>query len=160
MSGSDLAELQITHRSEGLLMASFGPICISVWDTQPTPVLFEIQRSQLASSVLANPGRQSFLCVVSNSAPPPEQEIRNASAKMITTHGQKLSACACVIEGSGFRSAITRTVLTGIVLLARTPAPVHFFESVASASLWLEKRAVRGRFTDLPGKLQLARSQK
>jgi hypothetical protein len=121
-------------------------------------VLFEIQRARLATAVLANPGRQLFLCVVSTSAPPPEQALRDASAKMITTHGTKLAACACVIEGSGFKSAITRTVLAGIGLLIRTPSPIHFFESVTTASVWLEKRAARGRFTSLPDELQLTRA--
>jgi len=151
------AELLITYRGDGLTMASFDYVCIAVWDTQPTPMLFEIQRSKLAAAVLSNPGRQMFLCVVSSGAAPPDQELREASAKMITTYGSKLAACACVIEGSGFRSAITRTVLTGITLLIRTPSPVHFFESVASASDWLEKRAVRGKLTQLPDELALAR---
>jgi len=154
------SKLKISHRDPGLLVASFGPVCIAVWDTQPTPVLFEIQRSQLASAVLGNPGRQLFMCVVSGSAPPPEQELRDASSKMITSHGTQLAACACVIEGSGFRSAITRTVLTGIVLLIRTPSPVTFFESVASANGWLGKYARAGALTKLPAELEHARARR
>jgi hypothetical protein len=76
---------------------------------------------------------------------------------MITGHGDKLAGCACVIEGSGFRAATTRTVLTGIVLLIRTTSPVTFFESVRSASIWLQKRADGSNLRGLETSLQLAR---
>jgi len=152
-------ELQIIHHAEGLLVASFGPVLVSAWSTKPVPRLFEIQRAQLAAAVARNPGKQMFLCVVAPNADPPDQAEREASAKMITSQGDKLAACACVIEGSGFRAAITRTVLTGIVLLVRTPSPVTFFESVESASFWLQKRTDGVSLTPLAEKLAAARAR-
>lgn len=151
-------ELQVIHRADGLLVASFGPVLLSAWATKPIPRLFEIQRSQLAAAVARNPGRQLFLCVVAPSADPPDQAERDASAKMITGHGDKLAGCACVIEGSGFRAAITRTVLTGIVLVIRTPSPVNFFETVESAGNWLQKRADGANLKQLAAKVSEARA--
>jgi hypothetical protein len=138
----------ITHQGDGLTMVAFGPVCIAIWNAQPTRTLFEVQRSSLASAVLKAPGEALFLCVVASDARPPEQDIRDASSAMITGHGKSLAGCACVIEGSGFRAAITRTVLSGIVLITRTPSPVVFFDSVASALPWLQKRSTR---VDLQG---------
>lgn len=152
-------ELQIIHNAEGLLVASFGPVLVSAWAAKPIPRLFEIQRMQLAAAVARNPGKQMFMCVVAPNADPPDQTERDASAKMITAHGDKLAACACVIEGSGFRAAITRTVLTGIVLVIRTRSPVTFFESMESASLWLQKRTDGVSLSSLAEKVAAVRAQ-
>ncbi|HYP88402.1 MAG TPA: hypothetical protein VEQ59_09615 [Polyangiaceae bacterium] len=143
--------------ADGLLLASFGPVLVAWWTGKPTPETFERQRSELAARVDANPGRQLFMCVVSSSAPPPEQAEREGSAKMISVHGERLAGCACVIEGQGFRAAITRTVLTGIVVLTRTPAPVAFFENVKSAQAWLQSRAGGTNLSDLPAQLDRLR---
>jgi len=150
--------LRVINDAEGLLLASFGPVLVAWWTSKPTPETFELQRSELEARVQANPGRQLFMCVVSASAPPPEQAERDASSKMITVHGDQLAGCACVIEGQGFRAAITRTVLTGIVLLIRTPSPVVFFENVAEAQIWLQSRATRTNLTDLASELERLRA--
>lgn len=136
--------LHLTQRARGLLLGTCGEVFFAVWSTKPTPELFELQRAGLAAAVQANPGRTFFLCVVSPNADPPEQAERDASSRMISQHGGNLLGTACVVEGSGFRAAITRTVLTGIVLFIRTPSPITFFDSVDAASSWMQRRS-RGR---------------
>jgi hypothetical protein len=131
-------DLDITHVSEGLLMASIGTVCLALWRSKPTPRTFNVQREQLAAAVDQNPGRQLFLCVVEHKSPPPDEDIRQASSDMITAHGSRLAGCACVIEGTGFHAAITHTVLSGIVHGIQSPSPMRFFESTASACNWLQ----------------------
>ena len=63
-----------------------------------------------------------------------------------------------MIEGSGFRAAITRTVLTGITSVLRTPCPFAFVESVQAASDWLGKRSERGSLTGLVEAVARARA--
>lgn len=150
--------LQVTHRGGGLLIGHFGHVCIAVWSTKPTWTLFAQQSAGLANVVQHHPGRALFMCVVSSKADPPEQDVRDASAKMIINHGRQLAGCACVIEGSGFRAAITRTVLTGISLLVRTPAPFGFCDSVNAGYEWLGRYSPRGSLTGLPEELARARA--
>jgi hypothetical protein len=151
-------ELVITHRGGGLLMASFQRVCVAVWDVKPTRQLFEIQKAHLAAAVAREPGRALFLCVVAKSADPPDQELRDASSKMIAGHGKNLTGCACVIEGTGFRAAITRTVLTGIMLVVGGPVPFHFSESVLVGCKWLETRNGHDRLQGLAEKIERART--
>lgn len=151
-------DLRITHDGGGLMMAAYDHVCVAVWETKPTRDLFEIQRAHLAATVAREPGRAAFMCVVSRRADPPDQDVRDASSKMMASHGRKLTGCACVIEGSGFRSAITRTVLSGIVLVIRSPVPYVFCESVIAACRWLETRGTRDRLTDLVDRIDIARA--
>lgn len=151
-------ELTITHQGGGLLMACYEQVCVAVWETKPTLRLFDIQKAHLAATVAREPGRALFMCVVSGRADPPDQEIRDSSSKMIASHGKDLAACACVIEGSGFRAAITRTVLSGITMVIRTPVPFTFVESVEVGCKWFESRSDRGRIAGLAEKIARARA--
>jgi len=151
--------LQITLRSEGLLLGGFGHVCVAVWNSKPTMALFESQRAALAATVMRHPGRALFLCIVSSKADPPDQDVRDGSAKMIISHDRQLAGCACVIEGSGFRAAITRTVLTGITLVMRTPSPFGFSDSVTGGCQWLGQHSPRGSLAGLVEEIARVRAQ-
>jgi hypothetical protein len=152
------SELSLTRVGAGLVMASRGPVCLALWRSKPTPELFQIQSAELASAVAHRPGHQLFLCIVEAKADPPDQPVRSASAQMISGHGRKLAGFACVIEGSGFRSALTRTVLTGITLLVPKPAPNRFFESTSAACAWLASLAPPGKLIGLADQIAAARA--
>jgi hypothetical protein len=152
-------ELEVTHLSPGLLMGKIERVCLAIWKGKPTPELFEVQRASLAAAVAERPGRALFLCVITTNSDPPEENERHASAKMISAHGKDLAACACVIEGTGFRAAVTRTVLSGISLLVRSPAKLRFFESISNACQWLESLVPPGKLRGLTGQVELARSK-
>lgn len=139
-------------------MASFEQVCVAVWETKPTLRLFDIQKAHLAAAVAREPGRALFMCVVSSRADPPDQEIRDSSSKMIASHGKDLAACACVIEGSGFRAAITRTVLSGITMVIRSPVPFNFCESVEVGCKWFEAHSDRRRIAGLAEEIARARA--
>src|SRR5262245_50579823 len=133
----------VVYRGEGLMVGVYDTVSVAVWNSRPTLPLFEIQSRELRAVVARHPGSALFLCIVAEKAEPPSQDIRDASAKMVTGHGKNLAACACVIEGEGFRSAITRTVLSGIAFVVRTPGPSAFFETTSAACEWLAARARR-----------------
>lgn len=150
--------LQVTHNADGLLMGMIGPICLALWQSKPTPERFAIQRAQLHAAVAREPGKLAFMCVVSAQADPPEERERKASADMITSRGAKLRGVACVIEGDGFRAAITRTVLSGIVLVIRSPVPIKLFDSVLHAAPFLARSLNRSSLPELDAEFERART--
>jgi hypothetical protein len=62
---------------------------------------------------------------------------------MVEEHGERLRAVAVVIEGSGFRAAIVRSVASGIVRLARPKSrtPVSYFATIDDGVGWLSESA-------------------
>jgi hypothetical protein len=151
--------LAVTSVHEGLVVGSIGPVGFAIWRSKPTRELFEVQRRELAALVANDPGNVAFLCVVEANAEPPDQEVRDASSSMISAHGKNLRACACVIEGSGFRAAITRTVLAGIALVARNKTPTRFFETVPVAADWLCELVAVGQESTLSAQVEVARKR-
>lgn len=151
--------IEVLHLGSGLLTANIGPVYVAVWRDKPTPSLFDVQREQLAAATARHRGRQLFLCVVEAHVDPPEHAVRDASANMIHELGPALAGCAGVIEGRGVRSALTRTVLTGIAFVSRTVAPFRFFDDAGAACEWLEIRAVRGSLEGLAARVEQLRAQ-
>jgi hypothetical protein len=127
----------VLHSGQGLVMAERRGVAIALWRRKPNRGLFEIQKKCLDDVVAKNVGKAAFLCVVEPTSEPPDDDIRRAAALMVSSHEKDLKCVALVIEGTGFRSAITRTVLSGIVMLIRTPAPIKFFDTPKSACMWI-----------------------
>src|SRR6478735_289253 len=135
-----VSQLEIRHSDPGLHVAVYGSVCIALWLSKPTRQLFEIQRRELEATVKKHPGQATFMCIIEPSADPPDQDVRNSSTEMIMSHGDKLAATCCVIEGSGFRAALTRTVLTSIAFMAKGKTTIRFVEHVQTASDWFGSR--------------------
>jgi hypothetical protein len=152
------ATLRVMHCSDGLLMGMVGRVCLALWQAKPTPERFAIQRAQLHAAIAREPGKLAFLCLVSPLADPPEDAERKASAEMITSQGTKLLGVACVIEGVGFRAAITRTVLAGMVFLIRSPTPIKLFDGVRHASPFLARCLKRSSLLELDAECERARA--
>jgi hypothetical protein len=125
------------HSSDGLVMAERRGVSIAIWRRKPNRELFEVQKKCLDAVVSKNIGKSAFVCVVEPTSEPPDEDLRKAASAMISSHEKNLKCVALVIEGTGFRSAITRTVLSGIVMMIRTPAPIKFFDTPKSACLWV-----------------------
>ena len=62
---------------------------------------------------------------------------------MITSHGSNLREVACMIEGRGFKAAITCSVLSGMQFISRTPADIEFFPTAFDGAFWLDSDAHR-----------------
>ena len=150
--------LRVTHSADGLMMGLIGPVCFSLWQAKPTPERFAIQRRHLHAAIAREPGQLVFMCVVSPHADAPDEAERKASADMITSQGTKLLGVACVIEGIGFRAAITRTVLMGVLHLIRSPAPIKLFEGVRQSSPFLARCLKRASLTGLDVEFERART--
>jgi hypothetical protein len=138
------------HREDGLVAAEIGSICVAMWRENSTLPRVERQRAALNEVVGKYPGEAGFLCVVESSSAAPDDEARKASSRMIEEHGSRLRAVAVVIEGSGFRASIVRSVASGIVLLARSKSktPVSYFANVAEGVNWLSNVVTLGNQDD------------
>jgi hypothetical protein len=76
--------------------------------------------------------------------------MRKASIDMINEVGARLVCVACVIEGSGFRAAATRSALSGMALML----PSRIVKTKFSATLgevcpWVEKQCEGATFESI-----------
>lgn len=133
--------VRLLHCDETVVVAETGELCVVIWRGAVTKEPFERQRAGLAEVVKRRPDGAGFICVVERTAKPPEgDELRRASSEMISVHGDRLKCVACVMEGEGFKTAINRGALAGMVLLLRNKkTAVSVFATVTEAAVWMGK---------------------
>lgn len=126
------------HVGDGLAVAEVGRVCVVIWRDAVVRHRFEKQRKGLAEVVSNHPGQAGFLCIIEPSAKPGDDELRRASSEMVASHQDRLKCVACVIEGSGFKAAVGRSVLSGMaLLLGNSSTPRSFFATVDGAVRWM-----------------------
>jgi serine/threonine-protein kinase len=133
--------VKVFHRGQEIVVAAVGHVCLVVWRGAVTWASFEQQRSGLAAVVNRYPHRAGFLIVIEPNVKPPDDELRRESTEMLQSHGNRLSCVGCVVEGEGFKAAITRGVLSGMLLIMRNKkSHISFFPKVHAAAEWMSLR--------------------
>ena len=130
---------RVVSCSDGLGIVEVGSVCLVVWRAAVSASRFQRQRLALDNFVERYSGRAGLICVIEASAPPPEERMRKASTDLLAKYGDRMRGVACVIEASGIRGGITRSVLIGMsMLLSKQTAEVKFMATVAAAAAWME----------------------
>lgn len=132
------AALRALPSEDGIALGALDHLCIALWRGPVTRTRFQAQRAALAAVVEQRRGGVGFLCVIEPTASPPDDELRKASAAMVKEFERSFLAIACVVEGSGFVSAVGRSALSAIALLLgsrRYPLGIH--GTTRAAAAWL-----------------------
>jgi hypothetical protein len=135
------AVFRIVCAADGLGIAEVGSVCVVLWRGEVVRDTFLRQRAALEEISARNRGHAGFIMVVEQGTTPPGEEMRKASIEMISALSDRLSCIACVIEGAGFRAAVTRSVLSGMrLLLPNLKTAVKFMASMTDAAAWVAPR--------------------
>lgn len=131
----------IISAGDGLGIAEVGSVCLVVWQRPVVRETFLRQRAALEELAARHQGRAGFVTVIANDTPPPEDALRKASIEMISNVANHLACVACVIEGTGFRAAATRSVLSGMaMLLPKMPTELKFVANIRAAASFVGER--------------------
>ena len=139
---------RITHRGDGIVAAELGSTCIAFWRKDSTMERFDLQRTALLDTVRRFPKKAAFFCVVEESSGAPGEDVRRATSKMFESLEADLRGVAMIIEGTGFRSALVRSVAAGIVMLMpKRVTPISYFAHIGEGAQWLQQHVELGSST-------------
>ena len=105
-------------------------------------------RREFERFAAAHPSGVTLLTIVETGAALPPSHVRDALAGFMRSCDGKLKLSAVAFEGTGFRAAAVRGVVTSLTLLARQPFPHKVFSTVEEAARWYE--AELGKTTITP----------
>jgi hypothetical protein len=105
------------------------------------------------------PGGLGCLVIIPATASPPPDDVREAIKGVLRRLAPKLRGLCWVVEGTGFKAAIARAVLTGLQILNRTPYSTHVASDMTSALSWVLARVTptTSRINEVPAALQAVR---
>lgn len=153
-----LAQSEIASSSWNLVtkthdyaLASLNEIVAIIWRHETA--IEGIQSSnQLVTEVARNhPKGIALLTVISAVVPMPSSEARTALSELMNKH--RLIRCSAVImEGTGFRAAAVRSVVTGLALLSRQDYPHRICDVEGAIKMYTDVMpGVTGRAWDPDG---------
>jgi hypothetical protein len=150
---------RLLKKGDGIVVAEVGPICVAVWRKDSTRTRFTLQKAGLDAVIGRSPGGGAFFCVVEPTSGPPNEDVRKASSKLFESHGRDLRAIAMIIEGTGFRSAVVRSVASGIVMLMGSRnTPISYFATIEAGAKWLQQYIDVGPIPSFKMKVEQVRS--
>lgn len=130
---------------DGLATVEVGNSCVLIWRAAMNAERFSLQRESMERVAHAYPGETDVLCIIEPGAEPPSPEQRVAMSALLTKLAPKLRCIAYVVEGSGFRAAAVRGVLSGIELMRRNSYTTRYFATVEQATTWMDSALSRKR---------------
>src|SRR5262249_34587794 len=117
-------------------MATWRNFAVVIWRKDTTAEAVGQWRT-LLQKIATTSDAICLLTVVEPDARPPPSEVRDALAGVLGEFGKLIKFSAVAFEGTGFRAAMVRGVVTGLTLLARMPYPHKVFAGVEEAVRWM-----------------------
>ena len=151
LSGA-LAEdgLKVDSFDEGHCIGRYGMVVICVWRMLPTLRKLDAVRRATGEALVEYPGGIGSIGVTEQGTPLMGAAEREAASKLFSDFRQTTRFAAMAIEGDGFWSSSSRSMVTAISLLARVPFPMRSFRYVSDATAW------QARFPGTPSPYALA----
>lgn len=135
-------DLRIHEITQEYCLATHRNVLLQIW-TRSTPLQGARSARRVARELAARQqGQLATLVIVPVDSAMPDAETRQELSLLIADLGPNAAALALVHEGTGFRAAALRAVLTSITFLAQKKVPEHVCSSVDEAVGWLGQRVV------------------
>lgn len=122
------------------VLASWQQIFAVVWRNETTLEGVRALESECRNFATKHPQGIGLLTIVSARAPMPPGLVRQAVADFLAQGGAYIKCSAVLMEGTGFRAAAVRSVVTGLTMIAKQAYPhrvcgVHDAVSMLSRTL-------------------------
>jgi hypothetical protein len=145
----------VVAKTHDYALASLHEIAAVIWRHETTLEGIQNSNKLVAEVARHHPKGIALLTVITDRASMPSSEARKALADLMSTH--RLIRCSAVImEGTGFRAAAVRSVVTGFALLSQYEFPHRICDVEGAVKMYTNiMPEVTGRAWD-PNKIRTA----
>jgi hypothetical protein len=135
------SDLTVLAGDGAYAVAIAGRVVAAIWRQQITTAHVRTVVSASQGATQRFPGEAILAMLMEAKVPVPGDEVRKAMTEWIRA-GKGLRCTAVVAEGSGFQQSLMRSVIAGLTLVVRPPAPIKVTSTVAEAAAWAAKQGV------------------
>ena len=87
--------------------------------------------------VKRHPGEGVYVHVIRGAVPPPSDDVRRELVAMVRTGAGVYRGAAVIALGNAFVGSLVRSVVAGMVMIARPAFPMKVFGDVTEATDWI-----------------------
>jgi hypothetical protein len=146
----------VVVKDDDHVLASWQRIFAVVWRQRTTLVGTENLRRECRKFAAKHADGIGLLTVVAAEAPMPASPVRQAVAEFLAEGGAYIKCSSVLMEGTGFRAAAVRSVVTGLTMLARQCYPHRVCSVPDAAAMLSQTLSASGRPTINPTALRVA----
>ena len=114
---------KVVTKNHDYALASWNEIVAVVWRHERTLEAVRQLDEAVAELARSHPKGIGMLTIVSEGAPLPPSAARKAIADLLTASSAFIRCSVVIMEGTGFRAAAVRSVVTGLTMLAKHDFP-------------------------------------
>jgi hypothetical protein len=118
-----------------------GDVLVIVWHGELSPTSLAMYETCFAEMAAAHQSGFSVLAVIEAGAGQPDGAARSTLARIFGRFEQQLRAVCVAIEGSGFRIATIRMIVTGIASMVRRNYPLSIEGTGTRAANWISRHS-------------------
>ncbi|MGE5786671.1 MAG: hypothetical protein ACM3ZE_18900, partial [Myxococcales bacterium] len=127
----------VVTKTHDYALASLDEIAAIVWRHETTLEGIKNSNQFVAEVARHHPKGIALLAVISEVVPMPSSEARKALSNLMSTH--RLVRCSAVImEGTGFRAAAVRSVVTGLALMSHHEYPYRICDVEGAVKMYTD----------------------
>ena len=116
-------------------MVSYERVLATVWRGAMTPAAVRATITPTSNAARQFPGEVVVALVVEPDSPVPGDDVRSVYTELIRTN-LPLRCTVLVAEGSSFRGAVVRSIVTSILLVVRPATPMKVTSTVPEGAKW------------------------
>lgn len=113
----------IVEKDDNYVLATWQQVFAVVWRRDTTPEGAQALQRECHRFATKHPRGIGLLTIVSEKAPMPPSAARQAVAHFLAEGSTYIKCSAVLMEGTGFRAAAVRSVVTGLTMLAKQAYP-------------------------------------
>jgi len=134
----------------GFRVSSVDDLLVLVANGPTSPTDMSWLEGRALEFAVPRPGRAVYLHHVPKGTEQrlPDEETRAAMQRFMRNASVNFVAAALVLEVAGFFGAATRSLFSGLILLARPSIPVKTFGTIAEARVWLARVSPTSQLPD------------
>jgi hypothetical protein len=134
--------MPVIARGSGYAFSTVQSVFISVWRRQATLESLKLVREHQLRLVESSPAGIAVVTVMEPVSVKPLNGVERAEAAAVARDlAPHTLASAYVFEGEGFRPAMSRAAVAGVLLLSRIKYPHKVFATVTDGARWLKTEA-------------------
>jgi len=138
----------VVTQNHDYALASWNEIVALVWRHDTTLEGIQNSNTLVAEVAHLHPKGIALLTLISAVAPMPSSEARKALADLMSSN-RYIRCSAVIMEGTGFRAAAVRSVVTGLTLLSRHEYPHRICDVEGAVKMYMDTMPrVTGRAWD------------
>ncbi|MEP7119317.1 MAG: hypothetical protein ABJE95_00170 [Byssovorax sp.] len=129
--------LRVLSLESSHVIVARGHAVVAIWRRPMDLASVKIAHTALRDVAKRHPGEAIYVNVIRGAVPPPSDDVRRELVAMVRTGAGAFRGVAILALGNAFVGSLVRSVVAGMLMIARPAFPMKVFGELTEATDWI-----------------------